>query len=64
MHTFRDIRGWLFDEDGNQLDTPVGPVGDAGVHSFRTIDDLVSDALSYSPRTRLIGQPGEDAFLG
>jgi hypothetical protein len=45
VHTFRDSRGWWFDDHGNRLDRPVGPVGDRGVHSFRTIDDLVSDAL-------------------
>jgi Immunity protein 26 len=45
VHTFRDSRGWFFDDHGNSLDRPVGPVGDRGVHSFRTIDDLVSDAL-------------------
>jgi Immunity protein 26 len=38
-------RGRYFDEQGNELPGPVEPVGDHGLHSFRTIDDQVSDAL-------------------
>ena len=38
-------RGRYFDEAGNELRGPVEPVGDYGLHSFRTIDDAVSDAL-------------------
>lgn len=38
-------RGRYFDEHGNELPEPVEPVGDHGLHSFRTIDDQVSDAL-------------------
>lgn len=45
VHCFRDLRGRYFDERGNELTAPIEPVGERGVHSFRTIDDLVSDAL-------------------
>ncbi len=38
-------RARYFDEAGNELPGPVEPVGDYGLHSFRTIDDAVSDAL-------------------
>ena len=38
-------RGRYFDEQGNELPEPVEPVGDHALHSFRTIDDQVSDAL-------------------
>jgi len=38
-------RGRYFDEAGKELPGPVEPVGDYGLHSFRTIDDAVSDAL-------------------
>lgn len=38
-------RGRYFDEKGNELPGPVEPVGDWGLHSFRTIDDEISDAL-------------------
>lgn len=38
-------RGHYFDEHGNELPGPVEPVGDYALHSFRTIDDQVSDAL-------------------
>lgn len=33
------------DEFGNTLAGPVEPVGDAGLHSYRSIDDLISDAI-------------------
>lgn len=36
-----------FDEWGNDLPGPVEPVGDRGLHSFRTIDDEISDALGF-----------------
>jgi hypothetical protein len=48
VHCFRDSRGWLFNEHGNPLEKAIEPVGFRGVHSFRTIDDLVSDALGIS----------------
>jgi len=45
QHCFLDSRGCYFDEHGNRLDGPIEPVGDYGLHSFRTIDDQISDAL-------------------
>lgn len=47
-HCFRDSRGRWFDESGRELPRPIEPVGQRGVHSFRTIDDLVSDALDIA----------------
>ncbi len=44
-HCFRDTRGWYFDEAGNRLTGPAEPVGQWGLHSYRTIDDEVSKAL-------------------
>lgn len=38
-------RGRYFDEHGTELAGPIEPVGDHGLHSFRTIDDQVSAAL-------------------
>jgi len=46
-HCFRDIRGWYFDEFGNRLAHEEEPCGVWGLHSFRTIDDLLSDALGF-----------------
>ena len=46
VHCFRDVlTGRYYDELGRPLSSPVPPVGIRGLHSFRTIDDLVSDAL-------------------
>jgi hypothetical protein len=44
-HTFSDERGRLFDETGRRLRRASGPVGDWGLQSYRTIDDVVSEAL-------------------
>lgn len=44
-------RGVYFDEKGNQLPGPIEPVGDWGLHSYRTIDDEISDALSLARTT-------------
>jgi hypothetical protein len=44
-HSFRDSRGWYFDEFGNRLQGAIEPVGQWGLHSFRTIDDEISKAL-------------------
>jgi hypothetical protein len=44
-HCFRDDRGWLYDEHGRRVRHALGPVGDWALHSYRTIDDLVSAAL-------------------
>jgi len=38
-------RGSYFDEKGDALRGPVEPVGDWGLHSHRTIDTAISDAL-------------------
>ncbi|WP_370038413.1 immunity 26/phosphotriesterase HocA family protein, partial [Nocardioides sp.] len=43
---FSASRGIHFDADGHMLQSPSQPVGDFGLHSFRTIDDAISDALS------------------
>lgn len=46
QHCFRShLTGRYFDDHGGELDRPVEPVGDYGLHSFRTIDDQVSDAV-------------------
>ena len=45
VHCFKDIRGYYFDDSGHRLSGPIEPVGQYGLHSFRTIDDAVSDAL-------------------
>lgn len=47
QHCFRRWDGGYFDEALNELPGPVEPVGDYGVHSFRTIDDEISDALGF-----------------
>ena len=44
-------RGRYFDEYGAELPGPCEPVGDQGLHSFRTIDDQISDAAGV-PRAR------------
>jgi hypothetical protein len=38
-------RGRYFDDNGQSVRGPIEPVGDWGLHSFRTIDDAISDAL-------------------
>jgi hypothetical protein len=46
QHCFRDdVRGGFRDEHGNRLQVAVEPVGDWGLHSFRTLDDEISKAL-------------------
>ena len=37
--------GRYFDEHSNHLSGPIEPVGEWGLHSFRTIDDEISEAL-------------------
>lgn len=45
QHCFHSAsRGRYFDDHGIELPGPIEPVGDHGLHSFRTIDDQVSDA--------------------
>lgn len=45
QHCFLNSRGWYFDEHRNRLPGPIEPVGEWGLHSFRTIDDEISKAL-------------------
>jgi hypothetical protein len=45
QHCFRDSRGFFFDEQGRRLAKDVSPVGEWGLHSYRTIDDEISGAL-------------------
>ena len=45
IHCFQDSRGWYFDERGNRLAKRVEPCGDYGLHSYRTIDDAISQTL-------------------
>jgi hypothetical protein len=45
QHCFKDTRGWYFDQAGNRLAGPAEPVGQWGLHSYRTIDDEISEAL-------------------
>lgn len=45
QHCFRNSYGQYFDEFRNALDGPVEPVGLFGLHSFRTVDDSISEAL-------------------
>ena len=47
QHCFQRWDGRYLDEWGNDLSGPVEPVGDYGLHSFRTIDDEISDALGF-----------------
>jgi hypothetical protein len=47
VHAFRDSRGRLFDEHSNPISGTLGPVGQHGLHSFRSLDDAVSDALGF-----------------
>lgn len=45
QHCFQDVRGWYFDERGRRLSRPFQPVGQWGLHSYRTIDDEIAKAL-------------------
>jgi hypothetical protein len=45
QHCFRRSNGQYFDEANHELPGPVEPVGDWGLHSYRTIDDEISEAL-------------------
>lgn len=46
-HYFRDFRGKLFDENGNEVSKASGPIGEDGLQSYKTIDDKASAALGY-----------------
>jgi hypothetical protein len=45
VHCFRSSSGKYFDEQRRPLRRKVRPCGELGLHSFRTIDDAVSEAL-------------------
>lgn len=45
QHCFKDSRGRYFDEQCKALAQAVEPIGQWGLHSYRTIDDEVSKAL-------------------
>lgn len=45
VHSFRSSTGRCFDEAGKPIEAPVEPVGEFALQSYRSIDDLVSDAL-------------------
>lgn len=48
QHCFlRSEPACYFDEQSNVLPGPVEPVGDWGLHSFRTIDDEISGVLGF-----------------
>ena len=46
-HCFRTFNGQFYDEYRNELRKPIPgvPIGDAGLHSYRTVDDAVSEVL-------------------
>jgi len=44
-HCFRSSYGRYYDEQSRELSAPSEPCGDWGLHSYRTIDDEISDAL-------------------
>jgi hypothetical protein len=48
QHCFRSSGGKYYDEANNELPGPIEPVGVRGLHSYRTIDDAVSDALGIA----------------
>jgi Immunity protein 26 len=45
QHCFKSTSGRYFDQIGNPLAGPAEPVGQWGLHSYRTIDDEISKAL-------------------
>ena len=47
QHCFRRSNGQYYDEANHELPEPVEPVGDWALHSYRTIDDQISDALGF-----------------
>lgn len=48
QHCFRDD-GRYYDEQGERISEPSKPCGGWGLHSFRTIDDAISEALGIPP---------------
>jgi len=47
QHCFKSSSGKYFDEYRNPLPGPTEPVGEFGLHSYRTIDDAISKALGF-----------------
>lgn len=45
---YSSARGLYCDEVGSPLAQPVSPCGDWALHSFRTVDDLISDAVGIA----------------
>jgi hypothetical protein len=45
QHCFMSSTGEYYDEANRRLTRPVEPVGDWALHSYRTLDDSISDAL-------------------
>jgi hypothetical protein len=45
-HSFRDSRGWFFDEYGNRHYEPMDPVGDYALSGIGAIDVDISNAFS------------------
>jgi hypothetical protein len=41
-------RGRYLDEKGDELPGSIEPVGDWGLHSYRTVDDAISDAFGIA----------------
>jgi hypothetical protein len=46
QHCFEASSGHYYDEHYRQLPAPSEPCGVQGLHSYRTIDDDISDALA------------------
>lgn len=49
QHYFRSWAGRYYDKHANELPGPIEPSGTCGLASFRTIDDVISDAIGDSP---------------
>lgn len=47
-HCFQSSGGQYFNEHAIELASPVDPCGEWGLHSYRTIDDRVSEALGIA----------------
>lgn len=45
QHCFKDSYGHYYDEQSRELPGRIEPCGVWGLHSYRTIDDDISDAL-------------------
>jgi hypothetical protein len=49
-HCFVTVKGEYLDEMSQPMTSPVEPVGEYSLHSFRSIDDVVSEALGIPQR--------------